>query len=319
MEKPTEQSPVRRTEYYPLRQLFRKWDTFSKNIKQYPAKAPILLPDLFAVYERGVDMREIIGQIDEFLANKKNLMDFYGDVPFLEFLLTYTKPDEPFAELNRLIEDGAKFTVSTFEIILHYCSPHSDFPELIRLMNAVRSAAGFRNHFRGIVHININEWVGHHEEPCFAELLDYLSENSRNWLIVLSVENDPKRKQDIELLRSVAAMFLRLESVTIKLPGAEYYLDMFSGMLGGYGISLSPASQEKLLETIKVISKNRYFCGTYNINCLADDVVYTLYTRPGSPKQLLEPEDLEEFGPDSEYVKRMIQMMERKSAIGFGN
>ena len=288
MEKPTEQSPVRRTEYYPLRQLFRKWDTFSKNIKQYPAKAPILLPDLFAVYERGVDMREIIGQIDEFLANKKNLMDFYGDV-------------------------------TNFEIILHYCSPHSDFPELIRLMNAVRSAAGFRNHFRGIVHINIDEWVGHHEEPCFAELLDYLSENSRNWLIVLSVENDPKRKQDIELLRSVAAMFLRLESVTIKLPGAEYYLDMFSGMLGGYGISLSPASQEKLLETIKVISKNRYFCGTYNINCLADDVVYTLYTRPGSPKQLLEPEDLEEFGPDSEYVKRMIQMMERKSAIGFGN
>lgn len=288
MEKPTEQPPVRRTEYYPLRQLFRKWDTFSKNIKQYPAKAPILLPDLFAVYERGVDMREIIGQIDEFLANKKNLMDFYGDV-------------------------------TNFEIILHYCSPHSDFPELIRLMNAVRSAAGFRNHFRGIVHININEWVGHHEEPCFAELLDYLSENSRNWLIVLSVENDPKRKQDIELLRSVAAMFLRLESVTIKLPGAEYYLNMFSGMLGGYGISLSPASQEKLLETIKVISKNRYFCGTYNINCLADDVVYTLYTRPGSPKQLLEPEDLEEFGPDSEYVKRMIQMMERKSAIGFGN
>lgn len=288
MENPPITENLRKPEFNPLRPLFKKWDMLSKNLKQFPAKAPILLPDLFVSCESGADMHTVILQLTDHLLQRPNLMSFYGDV-------------------------------YSFESPFHYCRPEQPFSELFRLMDSARSAAGFRNHFKGIVHLNVDEWIGHHEEQYFAEFLTYLSENSANWMIVLSVTGSPKHKKEIEELRSVCAMFLRIETVQIKLPGADYYLDMLKNMLAGYGVYLTLEASAKLLESVKVIRKNKYFSGTYNIGCFADDVVYTLYSRSSAPKTVLAPEDVEEFGADSDYIKRTIVRMEKKNSIGFGS
>ncbi len=278
----------RRSEYNPLRSLFKKWDNLSKNLQKYPVRAPILLPDLFVCADRGVEFTRLIDELNEFLLARKNLMDFYGDVDHFEFFL-------------------------------NYCSPDAGFTEIVRLMNEVKAAAGFRNHFKGIVHIGIDDWIGHHEETYFSEFLSYLSENSRNWLIVLSVTDDPDRHDGIEEMRSVVSMFLRVEHLQIKLPGAEHYLDMLEGMLEGYGISLDDDARKAMLASIKVLRRNRYFSGEFNINCLADDIVYTLYSLPGSPAKLLTKADLEGFTASSDYIKRTIIRMQKKNTIGFNN
>lgn len=110
-----------------------------------------------------------------------NLMEFYGDVKFFEFLLNYCHPNEYFSELQRLIDK-------------------------------IDNAAGFRNEFKGIVHIDINEWIDHFEKKHFVSLMECLSSNSNKWLIVLSVYSDKKEK--IHNLNAFLSLYLRIEKIT---------------------------------------------------------------------------------------------------------
>lgn len=102
--------------YAPLRSLLKKWDVLSGNIKTYSTKAPILLPDLFINADNGCDITGVLRSLTDYLTEKKNLMDFYGDVEFFEFYL-------------------------------NYCRPDSEFSEIRRLMREVKTAAGFRSHY----------------------------------------------------------------------------------------------------------------------------------------------------------------------------
>jgi hypothetical protein len=84
---------------------------------------------------------------------KPNLMSFYGDVAYFEFML-------------------------------NYCGPRENFSELQRLMDGVDNAKGFRSEFRGILFIDIDDWRDHFEEKHFVDFMEYLSDNSDDWLIV---------------------------------------------------------------------------------------------------------------------------------------
>lgn len=274
------------TEYASLRALLKKWDTLSGNLKTYSNKAPILLPDLFVATDIGCSVSDILPQLTEYMLSRKNLMDFYGDVFYFEFYL-------------------------------NYCMPDAVFMEIQRLMGEVKSAAGFRNHFKGIVHININEWIEHEEEKHFAEFLSYLAENSGNWLIILSVNDYPKKAEQIEALQSVISMFLRIESLKFKQPRSDYYLARLQDALAAYGIFLDESALELLRGSIRVLRKNKHFSGISTVNMLACDIGYTVYSGSNKPSERLSAEDLAEFGPESEYIRRTIANFEKSKRIGF--
>ena len=159
-----------------------------------PMNAPIILPDMLWVAQSGVGKTNLLKLMAEYLSSQNNLMEFYGDVKFFEFLLNYCPPNEYFSELQRLIDE-------------------------------IDNAAGFRNEFKGIVHIDINEWLDHFEEKHFVSLMEYLSSNSDKWLIVLSVYSDKKDK--IHNLNAFLSMYLRIEKITLSFPKTE---DLFEFM-----------------------------------------------------------------------------------------
>jgi len=267
-----------------LKKVIAKWQTLSENIKQYPTDAPIILPDMLWVAKSGVGKTHLLRLISEYLDAQGNLMSFYGDVKFFEFILNYCSPDMHFTELERLIEE-------------------------------VKYAAGFRSEFKGIMRIDIDDWLTHFEEKHFISFMEYLSSNSDKWLIILSVSSDEEEK--IHNLESFLSMYLRIEKITLSLPKTENLFEYIKRNLGAYGISLAEDAVELLYKTIEELRKNKYFDGFKSIKLMCQDIVYETYSKEYVENKVLCADDLKEFSAGSEYVKKTLKKIQKVNEIGF--
>lgn len=266
-----------------FKSLIQKWEQLSDNISSNPPGQPILLPNLLWVGNSGIGRTKLLTLMSEYLCSKGNLMDFYGDVKFFEFLLGYTPKDQPFTELQRLEDE-------------------------------LDVAAGFRNEFRGAILIDIDPWVNHYEELYFSSFMEYLSSHSDQWMIVLSVSVLPKEK--LHNLEAFLSMYLRLDQVTLTLKAEALYAYV-ARKLGEYGLKLDSAAQELIAKTIDNLCSSPYFDGFKSIKMLCQDIVYEHFSTSNTARETLTAEDLIDFAPDSSYVKKVVKNSEKIRKIGF--
>ncbi len=267
-----------------FKQIVRKWETLSINMKKSSLKTAVILPDMLLVAKSGVGKTKVLSLMSEYLASKGNLMDFYGDVKFFEFSMGYCAPDTTFTELTRLIDE-------------------------------VNSAAGFRNEFRGIIRIDIDEWLYHFEEKYFADFCEYLAANSEKWLIVLSVYTDEEAV--LHKLEAFLSMYLRLERVTLSLPKTEELFDYIEEKLALYGLSLAEDGRALLFKTIETLRESKYFDGFKSVRMICQDIAYEVFSQEDFRDYVLTAQDLKGFAYDSEYVNKTVVNMEKLSKIGF--
>jgi len=269
-----------------FKSVIKRWHILSKNMRTKPMNAPIILPDMLWIARSGVGKTSLLKLMAEYLSCQKNLMEFYGDVKYFEFLL-------------------------------NYCSPNEYFSELQRLMDEIDNAAGFRNEFKGIVHIDINEWIDHFEEKHFVSLMEYLSSNSANWLIVLSVYSDKKDK--IHNLNAFLSMYLRIEKINLTFPKTEDLFDFIEEMLNQYSLTLKDDAKKLLYDTIEKLRNNKYFDGFKTIILLCQDIVYDVFSNENIEELSLSADMLSKFSADSDYVKKMVANIKRVNQIGLVN
>ena len=251
--------------------LLEKWDNLSGNIKSLPKGAPVILPDIFLVSRSGTGRTLLLKFLSDFLLEKGNLLDFYGDVRYFEYYLSY-------------------------------CHPHEKFDEIVRFMDEVKSAAGFRSEYRGIIFIHIDEWLGHAEEKYFKSFLEYLADNSDGWLIVFSVDGGGD-EEEISHLRSLVSAFLRIEQVSIAPPTSLALLQYLEERIALFGLSLDEGARELLSGTIDTIRDMKLFDGFKTVKMLGYDIVYSVYSDSGDVKGVLDAESVRRFASDGEYVK----------------
>ena len=208
--------------------LMDKWDILSDNLKARPLGVPIVLPDIFLISSSGTGRTTFLSLLAGYLMNKPNLMDFYGDVEFFEFMLDY-------------------------------CSPSAPFNEISRFKNAVDTAKGFRNEYRGIVFVDVDEWVEHFEEKHFKAFMEYIADNSDEWMVVFSIS--PRDSEKSAAFEAFLSSYVRIERVTIKKPTNEAFMDYLQSKLSAYGLELDEGAYKTVLDTIGVLCKNRYFDG----------------------------------------------------------
>ncbi len=267
-----------------FKSLVEKWEALSDHIEAKAAGVPVILPDLFLVSHSGTGRTHFLRLLSEYLSEKTNLMDFYGDVKYFEFMLNYCRPDEFFSELPRL-------------------------------MNEIDGAAGFRSEYRGIVFIDVDEWRGHVEEKHFVTFMEYLSDNSDDWLVVLSVSDD--KPEQTRLMEAVVSAFLRIEKLTIEPPTVKELTDYAKELLKGYGITLKGNVERVIADSIDVLSQNKYFDGYKTVKMLCQDIAYSVYMDGPRGHKGFVLEDASAFAGDSEYVRRMTVRIERVKKIGF--
>lgn len=264
--------------------IIRRWHILSENLRTKPMNAPVLLPDMLWIARSGVGKTNLLELMSEYLASQKNLMEFYGDVKFFEFYL-------------------------------NYCSPNTSFTELSRLMDEIQNAAGFRSEYRGVVYINICEWLDHFEEKHFVSFMEYLSTYSDKWLVVLGIY--PAKKEKIQKLKTFVSMYLRIETVTLTFPKTEDLFVFIEDSLNEYGLSLEADGKKMLFDTIEKMRNSKYFDGYRTIVMLCQDIVYDFFSKESVEDLSLDAEMLSKFSVDSEYITNMIANYERISRIGF--
>lgn len=176
-------------------------------------------------------------------------------------------------------------------------------------------AAGFRNEFKGIIRVNVDEWLGHHGEKHFLDFLQYLQINTSSWLVVLTLSNHQESAQTQEM-EAVVSMYLRLEKVTLHMPSDADLAEYAAQHLGRYGLILTADARDILTASIGVLRDNAYFYGLHTISDLCNDIVYSLFSESSTVDNVISGDMLEDFSADSDYIKRTVLKIKR-NALGF--
>ncbi len=264
--------------------IVRKWDTVSRRVGE--SGVPMVLPDLLWIARSGVGKTNLLHKMSEYLAACGNLMDFQGNVRYFEFMLDYYPPERP-------------------------------FPEIQRMINEVERAAGFRNIYKGIISVDIEEWLGHCEEKHFLSFLEYLSSNSDNWLIVFNVTGE--QEEEIEKLESILSMYFRLEKATLSLPATADLVDFVAARLAEHGLALAPDAAALIADAIQTLRRNKYFDGYKTLIGLCRDIVYELYSADEAVPSPIPAAALSRFAANSAYIERATWRAESKGRIGLLN
>ena len=169
--------------------------------------------------------------------------------------------------------------------------------------------------YRGIIFIDIDEWRDHFEEKYFEVFLEYLADNSDEWLVVLSLS--PRSGYDMHNIEAFISSYLRIEKIVIEPPTSADLLEYANELLDRYGLRLTPRAKSIIADSIKVLSRSKYFDGYKTIKSLCRDIAYNVYV-DGPPRAGFIPEDaVEKFAEDSEYIAGMLVKIEKVNKIGF--
>lgn len=251
-----------------LKEEVRRWEILAENIGRFPVEQGVLLPDYLWISGAGTGKSYVLRLLAQYLEARR-IMDFSGDQKVIEFELGYCEPDRPFTELSRLI-------------------------------SCISYMAGYRQRFRGIVAIHISSWMGHMKETYMRHFLEYLSENTADWLIVLVTHGTAEDVADAE--RQIA-YYLRIKKLFLSLPEPKTLYEYLSGRCAGYGITLSRDAGEFLTKAIEVMAANPKFDGYNTLNLLAQDMIYELYSRKPLMQREITVDMLEEYGPEGSFVR----------------
>ena len=265
-----------------LKETVKRLHIFLKNKEAY-SLMDVTLPDYLLIANRGGGITTAIEAFTEYLYAVR-AVEFRGLVKFLEFKLEYIQPNVFFSELTRLD-------------------------------NTIASFAGHNRYFKGIIGIDINEWLDHLDEAHFSKLLDYISSNNNKLLVIFCINSD--EKNIISSVESAISTKVRIESMNLRFPDANELVELIEVQyLQSRGLTLTNDAKLILLETIEEIAKSKHFNGFKSIARLANDILYSIFAAD-IKDNLICPKMLANYGKDSEYVKRAKAQIGHKKIIGF--
>lgn len=266
-----------------IKKILKRWSNFSKNKPKFSQGAPVVLPDMLWVAKSGYGKTNLLYLLTEYLY-EENLIEFYGDVKFFEFDLEYCKKDNQFKGFDHFND-------------------------------VLLDAAGFRSEFKGVVCININEWVDHLEDKYFIDFMEYLSENSYEWHIIFVV--DFHNEEKLKRLEALLTTYFRIDKVVFNLPDSKSLGDYMEQYLNNHGFELEKEAKEILLETIEELRKSKYFDGYKTLNMICADLIYREFSSDTFEGYVITAETVKYYSKDSEFVKRTKTNIEKRNKIGY--
>lgn len=225
-------------------------------------------------------------------------------------LLEYTA--QSLSEHNSIVtfEGKEKYVEFTFG----YCSEESDNPEIKRLIERIRQAAGFRYEYKGIVCVDISEWVGHEDEKHFMTLLEYLRDNSDKWLVILVLM--PQDVKETESIEHVISAYLWTRKIVLSIPETIRLVEYVEEGLKRRSLPLTREAKNILMHSVERMRQSKTFYGFYTLDKLCDNIAYEAYSAE-KPITTITKDIASRFSANSSYISRAIYKKEKKRVIGF--
>ncbi len=265
-----------------LKKIVANWENFSKNRVKILPGVKVVLPDMLWVSKQGMDIPHILSLVSEYLY-EESLMDFYGDV-------------------------------KCFEYKLEHRSKENNERMLAEFNDALTEAAGFRNEYKGIIFIDITEWLNHLENRELIGFMSYLSENSDAWHIIFNVDAPEDKLERLEALLSV---YFRIEKAVFKLPETPELVVYIENYLGMYGFNLEEDAKSVLTDTVNELRKGKYFDGYRTLEMICADLVYREFSSENFSGYTVTAETARYYDKDGEFVQRTKNNIEKRMQIGF--
>lgn len=257
-----------------FKEVIERWERFSENIARYQAKQSLVLPDLLWVSDNGIDKTTLLSLLTNYLDTAENLIDFYGNVKYFEYYLEYV-PDK------------------------------NNFHEIEKLAEKIRDAAGFRSEYKGLLSIELGEWVGHFHEENFINLLKFLATVDDDIMFIFNIHNYDH--EAVEQLMKILVLFFRIEVIEMNLPNSEDLGIYIKNEIQEYGLNLDPEAEEMVIATVNKLREDQYFAGYQMLDRLASDIVYSVYTSTPPYDGIVTKGMISAFAPDGIYVSELIQ------------
>ena len=257
-----------------FKDVIERWQRFSDNITKFKAKQNLVIPNLLWVSDNGIDRTKFLKLLAGFLETSENLVDFYGNVKFFEYYLEYNSDKNNFHEIEKLAEK-------------------------------IRDAAGFRSEYRGILSVDLDEWVGHFYEENFINVLKYLSSMEDDIIFIFNVRN--YNAPSVEQLMQLLVLFFRIEVVEMKLPDSEELGAYITKEISEYGLNLDSDAENTVIATVNKLRKDQYFAGYEMLDRLAEDIVYSVYTSTPPYDGVVTKGMISSFSPNGLYVSELLQ------------
>lgn len=265
-----------------MKNVVKKWSNVSRNLK-YANDMPVILPNLLWVTKPGIGKSHFIRLLAEYLSSSK-LMSFYGNVKSLEFALDY-------------------------------CPDERDFSELRRLMRELEAATGYRGVFKGVLSVELDQWVDHFGSQHFKRLMTFLSGMDNTLCIIFAIENvDYKICAELE---RVLAQYVRIEKVESDYPPADDFLAYMINWLRKYGFELEDDAVSLLRSSIDFLRLNDCFDGFKTLNLMCEDIAFEICAADDFDNdRILSAHELQAYSNEGVFISRLKDMM-HKRRIGF--
>ncbi|MDR0437977.1 MAG: hypothetical protein LBH22_06720 [Bacteroidales bacterium] len=208
--------------------------------------------------------------------------------------------------------------VKSFEFKLNYVAPDSFFSELARLDNSFFDHAGHHHRYKGVVCINIDEWLEHTNEVHFVNFLDYIARNNDRLLVIFCTYTD--NKKFVETVEMALAAHVRFETQSLEFPGVPELVEFVESRLESKGFSLTEGVKALLNESVEKISVARNFSGFRSVEQLANEISYYILANDlNNGKQMQITADMIAcFNKNSLYVGHLTKpQISMKKQIGF--
>ena len=206
-------------------------------------------------------------------------------------------------------------TVKCLEFSLDYCADDMDFSELRRLMRELEAATSYRGTFKGVLSIDLNQWVNHFDSLHFKRLMAFLSGMDNALCILFVLEN--ATEQASQELERVLAQYVRIEKIQSDYPPVQDMLAYVENWLFQYDFSILPEARALLKESIDSLRSNAYFDGFKTLNLMCEDIVFEICAADHFKNdRILDKEDLLAYSKNGIFITRLREMM-KKRQIGF--
>ncbi len=257
-----------------FKDVIERWQRLSDNVDRFHAKAGLVLPDLLWVSDNGIERGALLKLLTNYIVASGNLLEFYG-------------------------------TVKCFEYYLEYVPDKTNFHEIDKLAEKIRDAAGFRSEYRGLLSVDVTEWIGHFQEENFINVLKYLSSMEDDIMFIFQIPN--YHRQSVEELMQLLILYFRLEVIEMKLPDSSDLATYITHEISEYGLNLDDEAKEMVVSSVNRLREDPYFAGYQMLDRLASDIVYSVYTSTPPYDGIVTKGMISAFAPDGMYITELIQ------------
>lgn len=233
------------------------------------------IPPVFATLPGSLQLEYFMnGLCDEL--EKSGSIHFTGDRRWLNFRLEY--PEDP------------------------------DFKSFALMLQCLHRHSGYRNHFAGVVRIDLTDWIDHENDPKLSAILAYIHDYSDSIFFIISVTTDEPHLADG--LKKETNRWMNTVTTDASCPSVESLTQLVSDKLTLHGHQLTTDARDLLKDSIATLSTQTHFAGVRQIVSLSDAILLEV----GDVKEI-SANQLSAFAPESDWITSCMDSEE--ITIGF--